>query len=294
MKNQTVFRPIPVLTKRMFRTNRGRNLVAVLAILLTTMMFTALFTLTQSMSRNLVEMTFRQTGYNAQASMRGLTEEQADLIAGHPDVVELGRSIVLGLAENQQLTGQSVEIRWANDAYAQHSYAAPTTGQMPQAVDEIALDTSILDRLGIPHELGQTVTLEWRKDLSGDEVTTSTFTLCGFWEGNQSSYSSMAWVSRAYADAETHGVISTDESQVLGLYMVQVNLASDRNIEATMDRILADTGLTGLEYNVNLAYSPEMGAMAAQESLPMYLGMVLVFIAGCLIIYNILGFFTKA
>ena len=93
MKNQTVFRPIPVLTKRMFRTNRGRNLVAVLGILLTTMMFATLFTLTQSMSRNLVEMTFRQTGYNAQASMLGLTEEQADLIAGHPYVVELGRSI---------------------------------------------------------------------------------------------------------------------------------------------------------------------------------------------------------
>ena len=248
-------------------------------------------------------MTFRQTGYDAQASMRGLTEEQADLIADHPDVVDLGRSIVLGLAENQQLTGQSVEIRWANDTYAQHSYAAPTTGQMPQAADEIALDTSILDRLGIPHELGQTVTLEWRKDLNAEEVTTSTFTLCGFWEGNQSSYSSMAWVSRAYADEMTGGrlsaderqvlglfmtqIISTDESQVLGLYMVQVNLASDRNIETAMDRILADTGLTGLEYNVNLAYSPEMGAMAAQESMPMYLGMVLVFLAGYLIIYNI-------
>ena len=66
---------------------------------------------------------------------------------------------------------------------------------MPQAADEIALDTSILDRLGIPHELGQTVTLEWRKDLNAEEVTTSTFTLCGFWEGNQSQYSSMAWVS---------------------------------------------------------------------------------------------------
>ena len=85
MKKKLIFRPIPVLTKRMFRTNRGRNLVAILAILLTTMMFATLFTLTQSMSRNLVEMTFRQTGYNAQASMRGLTEEQADLIAGHPD-----------------------------------------------------------------------------------------------------------------------------------------------------------------------------------------------------------------
>ena len=56
MRNQTVFRPIPVLTKRMFRTNLGRNLVAVLAILLTTLMFTTLFTLAQSMNKNLVEM----------------------------------------------------------------------------------------------------------------------------------------------------------------------------------------------------------------------------------------------
>ena len=48
MKIEKLFRPIPTLSKRMFHTNRGRNLVAVLAILLTTMMFTTLFTLSQS------------------------------------------------------------------------------------------------------------------------------------------------------------------------------------------------------------------------------------------------------
>ena len=90
MKKQSIFRPIPVLTKRMFRTNRGRNLVAILAILLTTMMFATLFTLTQSMSRNLVEMTFRQTGSDTQASIRGITEEQAAQIAAHPDVAGTG------------------------------------------------------------------------------------------------------------------------------------------------------------------------------------------------------------
>ena len=231
MKKQSIFRPIPVLTKRMFRTNRGRNLVAILAILLTTMMFRhPVHPDPEHEPQPGGDDLAARPADNAQASMRGLTEEQADLIAGHPDVVELGRSIVLGLAENQQLTGQSVEIRWANDAYAQHSYAAPTTGRMPQAEDEIALDTSVLDRLGIPHELGQTVSLEWRKDLNGDEVTTSTFTLCGFWEGNQSSYSSMAWVSRVYADEMNGGVISTDENQVLGLYMVQVNLQATRTL----------------------------------------------------------------
>ena len=289
MKSEKLFRPIPTLSKRMFHTSRGRNLVAVLAILLTTMMFTTLFTLSQSMSQNLIEMTFRQTGYNAEASMRGLSEEQADLIANHPDVEELGRSIVLGLAENRELSGRSLEIRWANDPYAQHSYALPTTGHLPQAADEIALDTLTLDRLGIPHELGAPVTLEWRKDSSDPDAETirADFTLCGFWEGNQSSYSSMAWVSRVYADKMTGGVLSTDPNQIFGLYMVQVNLYSDQNIEETMERVLADTGLSELEYSVNLAYSPEMGAVAAQENLPMYLGMGLVFIAGYLIIYNI-------
>lgn len=289
MKTEKLFRAIPTLSKRMFHTSRGRNLVAVLAILLTTMMFTTLFTLSQSMSQNLIEMTFRQTGYNAEASMRGLSEEQADLIANHPDVEELGRSIVLGLAENRELSGRSVEIRWANDPYAQHSYALPTTGHLPQAADEIALDTLTLDRLGIPHELGAPVTLEWRKDSSDPDAETirADFTLCGFWEGNQSSYSSMAWVSRVYADKMTGGVLSADPNQIFGLYMVQVNLYSDQNIEEAMERVLADTGLSELEYSVNLAYSPEMGAVAAQENLPMYLGMGLVFIAGYLIIYNI-------
>ena len=289
MKTEKLFRPIPTLSKRMFHTSRGRNLVAALAILLTTMMFTTLFTLSQSMSQNLIEMTFRQTGYNAEASMRGLSEEQADLIANHPDVEELGRSIVLGLAENRELSGWSVEIRWANDPYAQHSYALPTTGHLPQAADEIALDTLTLDRLGIPHELGAPVTLEWREDSSDPDAETirADFTLCGFWEGNQSSYSSMAWVSRVYADKMTGGVLSTDPNQIFGLYMVQVNLYSDQNIEETMERVLADTGLSELEYSVNLAYSPEMGAVATQENLPMYLGMGLVFIAGYLIIYNI-------
>lgn len=289
MKIEKLFRPIPTLSKRMFHTSRGRNLVAVLAILLTTMMFTTLFTLSQSMSQNLIEMTFRQTGYNAEASMRGLSEEQADLIANHPDVEELGRSIVLGLAENRELSGRSVEIRWANDPYAQHSYALPTSGHLPQAADEIALDTLTLDRLGIPHELGAPVTLEWRKDSSDPDAETirADFTLCGFWEGNQSSYSSMAWVSRVYADKMTGGVLSADPNQIFGLYMVQVNLYSDQNIEEAMERVLADTGLSELEYSVNLAYSPEMGAVAAQENLPMYLGMGLVFIAGYLIIYNI-------
>ena len=69
-----VFKPIKTLNSRLFKKNKGRNMVAVLAILLTTLMFTTLFTLAQSMSRNMIEMTFRQTGYDAQASFKSITD----------------------------------------------------------------------------------------------------------------------------------------------------------------------------------------------------------------------------
>lgn len=44
------------LSRRSFRANRRRNLVAILAIILTTMMFTSLFVLSQSMIENMQQM----------------------------------------------------------------------------------------------------------------------------------------------------------------------------------------------------------------------------------------------
>lgn len=278
---------LQTLAMRSFKANRTRNQVAILAIVMTTLMFTSLFVLSQSLSKNLLQMSFRQSGYDAEVSFKTITEEQAEKIAAHPYVQELGNSIVLGLGENEELTGQQVEIRWGDDSYASHCFAFPSTGRMPETYDEIALDILTLNRLGIPHRLGEAVTLQWRKDTSKDEMISQDFILCGYWDGNQSSYASMAWVSRDYANDMTDGRTVRDEAQVLGLHMAQVSLKGDRNIEAAMDGILKDTGLSGLEYSVNLAYSPELNAMAAQESIPMYIGMFLVFLAGYLIIYNI-------
>lgn len=70
------FDPIKVLGRRTFQKNKGRNLVAMLAILMTAVMFTTLFTLAQSMSENLIEMTFRQTGYDASASIRNIDPDR--------------------------------------------------------------------------------------------------------------------------------------------------------------------------------------------------------------------------
>lgn len=288
-------KPISLLNKRLFTQNKGRSMVTITAIALTTLMFTTLFVLSQSMSKNIIEMTFRQTGYDAQVSFKSITDEQIRKLKEHPDVKEIGESLLAGMGQGHRLNGRQVELRYADKSYAEHSFALPDTGRMPEAKDEIALDEHVLDRLGVPLELGAHVTLEWIADFTEEENRISEFTLCGFWEGNESSYASLAWVSRDFVEAVMaeagtgNGKDMTDvpPSSIAGIHMAQVSLYNDKQIEQDMERILEDIGLAGLKYGVNLAYDPDMNRMSMQESLPMYLGMLLVFAAGYLIIYNI-------
>lgn len=282
-----MFHAIRTLTKRTYKKNKGRNAVAILAIILTTMMFTTLFTLAQSMKKNSIEMAFRQAGYTAHASCKSIKEDEIAAIASHPDVVSYGESIVLGVATNASLNGRQVEVRYASRQYAENGFALPTTGRMPGGVDEIALDQITLDRLGIPHKLGEKVTLEWSGDAAQSTTNRNEFTLCGFWEGNLASYASMAWVSREFADAAIDHESDIPVGQTLESRMMEVTFQSDRNIEEQMDKVLEDVGLSELDFNVNLAYDPSMQAGIIQDSIPMYFSMLLVFLAGYLIIYNI-------
>ena len=104
-----------------------------------------------------------------------------DKITAHEAVKDWGKSIVIGVAENEELTGRQVEIRYADENYAASAFSMPTTGKLPFNENEIALDTITLDKMGLPYELGQEITLRWRKDLTSTDYTTCSFVLSGYW-----------------------------------------------------------------------------------------------------------------
>lgn len=109
---------IRTLTNRSFKANKTRNLVAIFAIVLTTVMFTSLFVLSQSMVENLRNMNFQQAGYNSHLSSGIMTDADVEKITTHEAVRDFGKSIVVGIAENKELTGRQVEIRYADENYA--------------------------------------------------------------------------------------------------------------------------------------------------------------------------------
>lgn len=277
------------LSRRSFRANRRRNLVAIFAIILTTMMFTSLFVLSQSMIENMQQMYIQQAGYSSQLSSSLLTDDEADAIAAHPAVAEASRSTVVGVAEN--VSGRQVELRAASADYADSALSLPTEGRMPENADEIALDTITLDKLGLAHQLGETVHLSWTSAPGSDAHETADFTLCGIWQGNPAAMASMAWVSEDFAEALSAGIdqdAARESGSILGLTMLHIDLVDDSDPSGTAEKILADTGLTErVMLSPNIAYDSAVGQNMLRELLPMAICMVLVFVSGYLIIYNI-------
>lgn len=281
---------IHTLTNRSFKANKTRNLIAVFAIVLTTLMFTSLFVLSQSMVETMRNINFQQAGYNSHLSSGTMTDAAVEKIIAHEAVRDYGKSTIIGIAENKELTGRQVEIRYADENYARSSFSYPTTGTMPVQVREIALDSITLDKLGLPYELGQEITVKWRKDLTSDEYTTSTFVLSGYWDGNFAAMASMAWVSEAFVQsqcADTGQEAQLANGQVLGTVMLHLDLYSDSNLEGAAEQILADTGLSDVSLSPNVAYDATMNQNIIREVLPMAICMILVFASGYLIIYNI-------
>ena len=160
--------------------SRTRNLIAIAAIALTTLLFTALFTLALSINEGFQQNNFRQVGGFSHGGFKYITAQQAEQLRGDPLVDQWGMRRFLGMPRDVPFTKAHVEISWCDENEAHWMYCDPVQGRLPQeGTDEAATDTHVLELLGVEPELGAQFTLTF--DVDG-HTTTQTFTLCGWWE----------------------------------------------------------------------------------------------------------------
>lgn len=172
VKNKQVIRR---LSSRILSSKRSKNAIGLAAILLTTILFTTVFSVCGNLLRSQTESTFRQVGGNTHAGFKNFTMTEYEQMKDDPKIHDVSYNIFVGNAVNPELNKLQSEVRYYEPLNAQQSFACPTTGNLPEKQDEIAMSTLILDELGIPHELGQEVTLNLNIH---NEIRTDTFTLC--------------------------------------------------------------------------------------------------------------------
>ena len=89
---------------------RKRNLIAIAAIMLTTLLFTSLFTVAMSINSSYEMYTFRQVGGYCHGTFKEVTVEQAQAIAAHPKVKAVGQRTSIGIMESGVFAKVPAEI----------------------------------------------------------------------------------------------------------------------------------------------------------------------------------------
>ena len=222
--------------------SRKRNIIAICAIALTTLMFTSLFTIMLSVNSSYETYNFRQAGGYSDGSFKDLSKEQADKIAAHKGIKASGERIVCGFSSSDVFGKVAAEVSYMDKNCTKWSYATPTCGKEPQKENEIAMATTTLRLLGVEPELGANVTITYQTgNRTGTDMTqTDSFILVGYWEYDDLMPVHYINVSKAYVDKINEKCIAAG-NEALDIDL-NVMLPYKLNIREQMEKIDADLG----------------------------------------------------
>jgi len=285
------------LSWRSLWASRKRNIIAIIAIALTALLFTSLFTIVMSINSSYEMYTFRQVGGYCHGTFKEVTEEQIENISAHSNVKAVGKRITIGYMDSGIFAKAPAEVSFMDDNCTEWSFAEPTTGHKPQGRNEITMDTHALKLLGVEPEVGAEIELTYTVGALSEMPyeKTDTFTLAGWWEYDDISPVHYINISEEYAkEIEAEAM-----SKGLEPFRVDLNvmMTSSMNIRGQMEQVDLDLGYAWDETDegelvrigVNWGYtSSQLGeSMDATTLVAIIAFLALVIFTGYLIIYNI-------
>ncbi len=276
------------LSSRTVAAKGKKNLVTIFAIMLTTVLFTTLFTIGNSMIQSFQESTMRQVGGKNMAGVKFILPQDYEILSKDLKVKNPSYRILVGNAVNEELMKVSTEVNYAEDENAKSTFCYPQEGTMPRKRLEVATSTLVLDALGIPHKVGEKIPL--KIDIDGKHITEE-FVLSGFWEGDTVAMAQECWISREYCDEvaptpeKSH--YDGERQKYAGYWMMDFDYANSWNIENKTIDLLERHGYDSnvISYGTNWAY---MSADVDGQTIGFFGAFIgLIFASGYLIIYNI-------
>lgn len=292
-------RCIRTLSFRQLKASKSRNLIAVFAIALTTLLFTSLFTIALSINDGFQQSNFRQCGGWNHGSFKYLTEEQFDQIKTDPLIQEWGLRRFVGMPDDIPFNKSHVEVGYSDATQAHWMYCDPIEGALPQeGTNQAATDTRVLELLGVEPELGAQFTVTFPVD---GHTTTQTFTLCGWWEYDEAVVANHILIplSRAQQIYDEVGLIPGQAKDgMTGSWNLDVMFKNSLNIDQNMKQVLANFGYQDespadgdnyIRTGVNWGYSASQLAENIDPGTILAIAAMLLLIVftGYLIIYNV-------
>ena len=282
---------------RCLASNRRRNIITTAAIILTAVLFTSLFTIMLSINASYETSVQRQLGGYAHGTFKRVSEEQVEKLIRHKLIKAYGERMVIGVIADDTFQNQSAEISFMDDNTAKWTYIELEEGHMPEAKNEVIMDTEALRLLGYKPVIGEKIDLTFSINYSTDENSkyTDTFTLAGYWTFDPLSPAHFINVSREYAKDFSSKILELG-FEPFGTDL-DVMLSSSFNVWNKMLRVVEESGYEygertsdkTISFGVNPGYTSISmnGGELLETIIPIGLFLILVMFTGYLIIYNV-------
>ena len=274
---------LKLLAKRSLKAQK--NTIAVLAIMLATLLFTSLSTIVISLQTAMQESNMRTIGTSAHIGIKRVSWDEYELLSADTKVKDIGYSVIIGNAVGDRFNKTPTELRYGDAAYANMTFNSPDTGRLPEQRDEIATSRIVLAAMGLPDEIGTQVELTFVTDAN---TFTDTFTLCGIWDGDAVAYRQTMLLSKEYTEqvapvirGETDGATPPVGKGYIDTVMM---MPTEWDIEK---QALEVTSQYGLDERVSINDAYGTATVSLSSMLPLAAGIVVIFIAGYLLIYNV-------
>lgn len=270
---------------------KNRNIIAIIAIAMTGLLFTALFTVTFSLNSIYETYTFRQIGGYSHGSFKDVSKDDIIKLSKSKRIKEYGIRKNIGFISDGAFSKMPAEINYLDNNVSKWSYIEPTYGRLPKENNEIAMDTEALKKLGAEPKIGCKLSLTYEindKSKSG-MMRTDDFILSGFWDYDEILPVHFINISEEYADKIEAKKIS-DGMQNFRIDM-EVMLRAPFNISNEMNSILEEAGYSPYDTSigVNWAYisshffnNIDIGTVAT-----LLLLIIIIILTGYLIISNV-------
>ena len=284
------------LSFQSLKAAKFRNMIAILAIALTSVLFTSLFTIAMSIGYSIEQSNFRQAGGYSHGTFKYLTKEQFDELKGDSLIKEYGMRRFVGMPGEEPFNKVHVEVSFADKNWAKWGFLEPSEGRFPaEGTREAATDTRVLKLLGVKPEIGTEFTMTF--DVDGTK-TTETFTLCGIWEYDEAILASHVLIPESRAEEIYEKLGTQGMDGMTGNYDLDVMLKNKADIAGELLTILEKHGYqseSSTEGDNYISIGVNWGYVSAQLSDSMDVGTLLAIIAillviiltGYLIIYNV-------
>ena len=279
---------LKILTRRSFAAARARNGIAVLAIALTAVLFTAITTIALGTMESFTLTMQMQKMSRSDGDVRYMTAEQFEVMRRADFIESAGLRMPVAYLDNA--VRHNIEFNVQDGVQAELTFCAPTHGREPSAPNEVVASDLALRDLGAEPEAGAEITIEFTAH--GQEYVLP-MVVSGWYEALGGQMSVM-WAGAAFREAhpEMFRYTYREDSDMAGTYFSDFTAHSALGLEKKLRDLVYELGgepddqtapnyiLTAVNRATNVQPSAFQTAAAAVFA-------ALFMLCGYLLIYNV-------